>query len=69
MSNIIKIDDCKYNNLLSFGGKILNKVLPPKLINFDYKKCTNESNNNFIKQLQNIYSNIANQIVKSLNIE
>ena len=48
MNYIIKLDDSKYNNLLNFGSKILNKVLPPKLINFDYRKCTNEPNNNFI---------------------
>ena len=69
MSNIIKIDDSKYNNLLIFGSEILNKVLPAKLLNFDYKKCTNESNNNFINSdFIKINSNITNFINQSADL-
>jgi hypothetical protein len=41
MNNIIKLDDSKYNNLFGLGSEILNKVLHPKFMNFDYKKCAN----------------------------
>ncbi len=69
MSNIIKIDDSKYNNLLDFGSKILNKVLPAKFMNFDYKKCTNQSTNNFTNSdFIEIDSNITNLISQSADL-
>jgi len=69
MNNIIKIDDSKYYNLLSFGSEILNKVLPAKLLNFDYKKCSNESSNNFVNSdFININSSITKFISQSANL-
>ena len=69
MSNIIKIDDCKYNNLFSFGNEILNEVLPEKRINFCWKKCSNELSINYVNSdFINIDSSITKFISQSANL-
>ena len=69
MNYIIKLDDNKYNNLLGLGREILDKVLPPKFMNFDYKKYINESTDNFTNfDFIKIDSNITNLISKSADL-
>jgi hypothetical protein len=65
MNYIIKtINSDKYNELFNFGNTILNSILPAKFINFDYKKYTNESANNYVNS---DFINADNDIIKFVN--